>query len=318
MIMPPRSRVDDRGSPHPSSHLPATKKKWKKVTLENTLTITGGYQNKSWALQTKTLATATEQVTMALVTKNTDWWIKLVKGPDARRDEVKRSLVLDYIRDRLKHDESRGRESPSAVAEAGDGNDDDDPMQELEKPDAGAMNSQTTPTVPPKKKWPQVPVKLTVPGVPRSIFPSNTDTKQIWAWASNHSQLYIGVQDLEWLVGYAAVEVAFGNVNAEPASSSAVAENCEVEHLHVRWCWETGNSYEAVFVDGPLKGETFRSSLGALTEEKWTVADGGRRNFGSTFATATYEQRRGATLEFLKQHCRKTQSDAVARVTSEA
>ena len=117
----------------------------------------------------------------------------------------------------------------------------------------------------------------------------------------NH--LWIDIDDIEWLVNYAAEEVALGGV---PEEEPAVAEsNCEVDFLRIQWdfgeqCWR------AEFVGGPLAGESFTSRVSALTLEKWASV---RDPLLGDFEGASFEDRKECTRLYLQDVCaRKLQT----------
>ena len=103
---------------------------------------------------------------------------------------------------------------------------------------------------------------------------------------------------------YLADEVAFGDVVC-PNEPPAVAEpNSTVPGLRIHWDFQSGNSWRGLFLEGPLKGKQFSSSVEQLTLEKWkVVAD--INHIKGTLAKATYEVRKSVTLQFLEAHCQQ-------------
>ena len=60
------------------------------------------------------------------------------------------------------------------------------------------------------------------------------DRRTVRALARGTNQIWIAVEDVEWLINYVATEVAMGGV--PQLSDAAVAENnCEVKDLRVQW-----------------------------------------------------------------------------------
>ena len=77
------------------------------------------------------------------------------------------------------------------------------------------------------------------------------------------NQVWIAVEDVEWLINYVATEVALGGV--PQVEVAAVAEgNCEVEGLRVQWNFGA-QSWRAEFATGKLQGTIVHSSV-----SKWT------------------------------------------------
>ena len=48
------------------------------------------------------------------------------------------------------------------------------------------------------------------------------------------NQVWIAVEDVEWLINYVATEVALGGV-PQPEAAAVAEGNCEVESLRVQW-----------------------------------------------------------------------------------
>ena len=73
--------------------------KWRPARVETHLSICGGFENsKSFVLQTKRMNVNGQQVTVATVRKDFEWFYKICKsGKAARRDDMKRVKVLDDL-----------------------------------------------------------------------------------------------------------------------------------------------------------------------------------------------------------------------------
>ena len=79
------------------------------------------------------------------------------------------------------------------------------------------------------------------------------------------NQVWIAVEDVEWLINYVATEVALGGV--PQVEAAAVAEgNCEVEGLRVQWNFGA-QSWRAEFVTGKLQGTIVHSSVSKMNAE---------------------------------------------------
>ena len=93
-------------------------------------------------------------------------------------------------------------------------------------------------------------------------------TRTVRVLARSTHQLWIAVEDVEWLINYAATEVVLGGV-PELEVAAVVAGNCEVHDL--RMSWDFGQqSWRAEFVAGKLKGTSVSSSVSKINAEKWT------------------------------------------------
>jgi len=145
---------------------------------------------------------------------------------------------------------------------------------------------------------------IEMPKLAPSAHPLSTLKQKVKVIARGSNSMWIAKDDIDWLVHYLADEVAFGAVVC-PEEPPAVAEpNSSVPGLRIHWDFQSGNAWHAIFLEGPLKGQQFSSSVDKLTLEKWkVVAD--INNIKGTLAKATYEDRKCATLLFLEAHCRQ-------------
>ena len=64
------------------------------------------------------------------------------------------------------------------------------------------------------------------------------DTRKVRLMARTTNQLWMAVEDVEWLINYVATEVALGGV--PQVKTAAVADsNCEIKDLRVQWDFGT-------------------------------------------------------------------------------
>ena len=131
-----------------------------------------------------------------------------------------------------------------------------------------------------------------MPLVSRSAAPNDTATKLIGAnvvGSHGHGTLWLLHSDIPWLVSYLAEDIATRGVAIAPtvagetaaAGQAAVADgpssdgpraNCsDVPGLCIRLKPAAGNldTYEALFVDGPLEGFRLTSKVSAMSQDKW-------------------------------------------------
>ena len=156
------------------------------------------------------------------------------------------------------------------------------------------------------KRWRDRVIDLQMPKNPllsdNAAVAAGTYTVSVLARSTN--QIWIDIDNIEWLVNYVAKEVALGGV---PEEEPAVAEsNCEVDFLRIQW--DSGEqSWRAEFVGGPLAGESFTSRVSTLTSEKWaSVCDA---FFTWDSAGASFEDRKECTRLYLQDFCaRKLQT----------
>ena len=91
------------------------------------------------------------------------------------------------------------------------------------------------------------------------------DLLKVSVLGKSTNQVWIAVEDVEWLINYVATEVALGGV--PQVEAAAVAEgNCEVEGLRVQWNFGA-QSWRAEFVTGKLQGTVVVSSVSTMNAE---------------------------------------------------
>ena len=85
------------------------------------------------------------------------------------------------------------------------------------------------------------------------------DLRKVSVLGTQTNQVWIAVEDVDWLISYVATEVALGGV--PEVEAAAVAEgNCEVEGLRAKRDFGE-QSWRAEFVTGKLKGRLVHSSV---------------------------------------------------------
>ena len=141
-----------------------------------------------------------------------------------------------------------------------------------------------------------------MPAFAASAFPSDQRTINIRVFPKGTNQLWLLEQDVPWLVEYVAQEVACGGVPLEVSTAAVAAPNCAAAGVHIRWDFQSGGAWEALFVDGPRKGLKIRSRICSLTAERWNLV---RSNISGEklFEDATPEERKKAVWHFLELHC---------------
>ena len=112
--------------------------------------------------------------------------------------------------------------------------------------------------------------------------------------------LYICIEDIDWLARWLNDELRSGGVplpKNDPLSE--LRNNCAVEHVHIRW--DFSGAWEAIILEGPKKGRTYKCNLGNFDETKW-LAVGGDAKYGTDFMRAKPAQKREASFLFLQNH----------------
>ena len=78
--------------------------------------------------------------------------------------------------------------------------------------------------------------------------------------------------------------------------------SCKAPGVSIKWDFDGG--WDATVLQGERKGQAVKSKIENLTLRKWTAADAVHR-YGVDFGSATQEQRRQATFDFLELHMQR-------------
>ena len=268
------------------------------VHLETQFVVRGGLSKKPCVLDTMEIATPTGTRHFCKVNKNDAWLLKCSAGREARKGVLKRSRVLETLKKKLgvvPAQDPELTESTSAPSEEVA----HDPMNDLDVVAEGeAQRSPKKLKYYPKRVCNRVQ-KIAMPmRPPESASSAVAGHCTVHAMARGTNQLWIAVEDVKWLVNYVADEVALGGV-AEQQDESDTEGNCELPLLRMKYDF-AARVWQADFVDGPLRGETFTSSVANMTAEKWATVQAA---VAVEFENATLQQVKEGTRLFLKSHC---------------
>ena len=75
--------------------------KWKPISIHTRLTFSGGFQNKSFALETSEIDIQGKIESFVKIDKNAEWLLKASLGPTAQRGALKRSQVIEEMKAKL-------------------------------------------------------------------------------------------------------------------------------------------------------------------------------------------------------------------------
>ena len=268
------------------------------VHLETQFVVRGGLSKKPCVLDTMEIATPTGTRHFCKVNKNDSWLVKCSAGREARKGVLKRSRVLETLKKKLgvvPAQDPELTESTSAPSEEVA----HDPMNDLDVVAEGeAQRSPKKLKYYPKRVCNRVQ-KIAMPmRPPESARSAVAGHCTVHAMARGTNQLWIAVEDVKWLVNYVADEVALGGV-AEQQDESDTEGNCELPLLRMKYDF-AARVWQADFVDGPLRGETFTSSVANMSAEKWATVQAA---VAVEFENATLQQVKEGTRLFLKNHC---------------
>lgn len=266
------------------------------ITVQKTFTVKGGLNCKACVLETMEVATGTSVRHMCRVNKNDSWLLKCSAGREARKGVLKRSKVLETLKKKLGGiGDSVVTDSISPASEEGG----HDPMRFLDDlAETAAERSAKKPKYCPKRLSNRVQ-KIEMPiRPPESGDSAVAGQRQVHVLARGTNQIWIDVEDIPWLINYVAAEVALGGV-AEEQDESDTEGNCELPQLRMKYDF-AARVWQADFVDGPLRGESFASSVANMSAEKWATVQAA---VAVEFEKATLQQLKEGTRLFLKSHC---------------
>ena len=276
---------------------------WKPVKIkQDNITIEGGACPGVFALETRDIHDGARSVRFVRVEKNMGWLLKIVGGKEMRRGSLRRTRLLEELKEKLRHAGSVVSDIPqlagemtSAVAEA-------DEMSAL-MPVSG-----DTPPTRKRKYQPRRPLgmisRIIMPEKEPKQNPKATATREVRIFATGTNALWVCLSDLAWLVEWLADEIACGGVPLDTGdigtSSADVAVAADVSPEDIAVKWDFAGAWEARVPCGPLEGQVIRSRPDKFCAKKWAaVADA--CGFAHKLAEASPEQRDTACRRFLAQ-----------------
>jgi hypothetical protein len=285
----------------PHGPAPSGARAWKPITLAKSLSVSGGYQRKT--LQAESMEVGDD--IFVKLDKNAEWFLKSVGGPSLRKGGLQRTRVIEELRQKCGID-TASPQKPAAheILE-------DDPMGRLDmclyEGDASGAKEKKKHYQPKRAKEKVMTVEMPL----RALGRSGGQGVSVRLMPKGTNSLWIHSDNVPWLVAYAADELGRGGIPQQPEDDDALsaAGNCSVPGLAIRWDFSTNDGWEAVWVDGPVKGKIVRSALSDLNPEKWSRVDGATK-FGSELGTATLSARKQAVWALLEMHCSVCLKDA--------
>ena len=271
---------------------------WRPVTLQQQFVVKGGMCNKPHVLQTMEITVSGGSKHFCRFVKSELWLLKCGVGVGAKNGAMKRSKVIDELKQKL-YDLSKGIDGTAAVADKHESqHEEEDSMLALDDIGTPGEPSPKKAKYQPKRACNQI-FEIDMPCKPACASKAAVaGMRKISVLGRSTNQLWIAVEDVEWLINYVAMEVALGGVDERP--EPAVAEgNCDVPNLQMRWDFGL-NLWRAVFVAGKLKGTAVTSSVANMNVEKWESV---KAAVAVEFGSATFQELKEGTRLFLEAHC---------------
>ena len=274
--------------PRPVSAANGTRGKWHPATVVSGLvSITGGYNTQGMLAQSIEYRMTGSTQVFVLLDKNAHWFLKGVGGGSTGKGELKEVTVMELVRDEFNRKIQEGEDataasagSPAAAAAETQAvvavGDDDDPMDQLDDlPTAAQAPRKPTPKKPDKdavSNRRQVPQSIDVPTRPACAGLGQQEMTRICAYQSNvKGKFYIRSDCIDWLLAYAADELAYQGVEPSAPEPSAAAANCpDVPDLHLEWDFDA-KAWEGTFVAGTLAGTRRVVGVKDINEGMWRM-----------------------------------------------
>ena len=181
---------------------PEEKQAWSPVKLEKQYVVRGGLCNKPHVLESMEIRTPDGISNFVRVGKHAAWMLKCGAGTAAQRGNLKRSKVIEQLKDKLV-EASKG----SAVADQGIAAIADDPMSMLDDVDSKESPSNKFKHAPTRLVHQVVEIKMHERPT-QCVGSTVAGNRTVRVLARSTNQLWIAVEDVEWLINYVATEVA--------------------------------------------------------------------------------------------------------------
>lgn len=274
----------------PLAPLSNSSNRWKPVSVtRDTVIIKGGYSTRGESAPTVEYQVGDATHTFVELDKNATWFLKGVGGPRVQKGDSKAVEVVQFLRDAFKNKIDGVPDDNAAVAEShSGGHDSDDGVDPMDAMDAmDDVAAFVAKVVPQKKagvrkggarKRPAQALvqELEVPTRPRCVGRDKDDKTVVHVYRKakvdngNVRTLYLRLDCIEWLLAYAADELACQGVMVpSPATTPGLVANCAaVADLNLEWDF-SANSWKGTFVAGPRLGTFRRLTLTDLNQEVW-------------------------------------------------
>ena len=176
--------------------------------METQFVVRGGMCNKPHVLDTMPVLVSGEERHFCRIVKNETWFLKCGAGAAAQKGILNMSAVIEQLKDKLA-DASQNMTQGSAGAEP-DPAVADDPMSALDEVEEKES--------PPTMKYAPTRLGNTVFQIEMPQHPPEmagtavADLLKVSVLGKSTNQVWIAVEDVEWLINYVATEVALGGV----------------------------------------------------------------------------------------------------------
>ena len=148
-----------------------------------------------------------------------------------------------------------------------------------------------------------------MPELEPTCNPAAVATRRVHLLALSTNSLWLGVQDIEWLVNWLEAEHRSGGVVLPNEGCPSMEGNCSVPNVHIRWSFD--GAWEAIVIAGPRKGSKLKSYVAKLTAEAWQKA-ADLHKYAVACEDASAADKWLATFHFLEAHMKATVDEDAA------
>ena len=214
--------------------------KWHDVSVQERITIKGGFQRKgeiAESIRYKCADGATH--TFVALHKQAMWFLKGVGGNGARKGDLKVVNVLNMLRQKLKANDFAPLGAASSPAVAGSDSQssvadtlDDDPMESMISIESVADSlGDVVPRNPKQRKVDRACVQaLSVPTRPACVSGASKEETQIFVYTARErrkqSAVHLRADCISWLLSYAADELACQGVSRGGQPTTTKLSRC--------------------------------------------------------------------------------------------
>jgi len=210
--------------------------KWREVVCGSEFTIKGGWQQKSWTVETKSVQAKDDVLLFVKVEKKSEWLTKLVAGPNANKSVLTRTKLIQELK-QMTIDNKGAQDAAvadSAISRHAKGEIesyiDEVRDTEFESPVKKSRRYQ------PKRNVDSVMI-VEMPVMERTLHPGRVDRRNIRLLPISTNSLWIETGAIGWMVQWLVDELASGGVTVleEEARSKPQVANCEAPGVIITW-----------------------------------------------------------------------------------
>lgn len=270
---------------------------WKPFTiLVDHVAIEAGFSKHSYQAQCVTLESGGANLKFLHLRKQASWFVAAVGGPKlGAKGEMPTVTVIDELTAKVFGGDFKDPETAVAAADTEPAELDDDPMAELDDISPELETPKKT------KSRKQVPQRALVRSVDMPTRPlcvqcdAGTKTLQFYCQPKS-KKLFIRIQDVDWLISYAADQHHFQGIRrgADVAPETAVAA------YTIEWDFNA-KAFDVNINTGPHAGLRLTSPLVEFTKDAFDkTCESQQINVERTWSKATTASKRKVSRAYLQ------------------